>query len=318
MTPEKARRHEGTEARRGFIASTLRAFVPSCLCAFLIACQPAKDAAAPPSAPVLSTSEIREGYNRRVEKIERLWARPIVEIRWVDAEGKSHFEQGDGPLIVRKPHDLALAIGKAGNVFMWLGRNAERYWLFELRPPKDQPTTAYVGRIDELDRIDPRKLPLPVRPDQLIELLGITELPDGIEVAITEPPNAGYAVLGPVPGSGARTYWSLDEKLRPTRVGFIDPASGEVIAEAELSNYKPLPITGAPPGAWPDIATTVEIKVPASRANLKLILSDFTDDPAKIKDAQFDFERLVAANKPQQVREITPAGRSQEAGVKRQ
>lgn len=274
---------------------------------FLFGCQPPKDtAAAPAGLPAVSASELREAYNQRADRIERFWAHSVVEVDWVDAEGDAHFEQGDGPLIVRKPDEFALAVGKLGNTILWLGRNAERYWLFELKPPKGQPATAYVGRIDELDGVGPRRLPLPIRPDQLIELLGVTPLPDGLTVTRPAEQPGLYQVLGPsVPGQ-ARTYWWLNAELRPVRIGFIDPADGQVIAEAQLSEYRDLTMVGQPPGAWPYVPGRVEIRVPRSRASLRLFLSDVTNDPKKFRDAQFDFEALVKALKPQRIEVIEP------------
>lgn len=275
--------------------------------AFLTGCPP-KDRTPAPAAlvPDLSTSEIREAYNNRVAAIERMRAQAVVEVGWVDEKDKSHWQQGDGPLIIRKPHDLALAIGKLGNVMFWLGRNADRYWFFELNPPDNQPPIAYVGQIDELDQLRPNQLPLPIRPDQLIDFLGITNLPDDFEVVPAAGQGPGVYLLREhdIPGA-SRRYWWLDEKLRPTRIGFIG-TDGEVVAEAALSAYKPLPLAGSPPGAWPDVATRIEIKLPANRANVLLNLSDLTTEKSKFSDAQFDFDRLVRAHTPQQVRVIEP------------
>ena len=273
---------------------------------FMTGCPPRDRTPAPASVPQRSASEIREAYNGRTAAIQRMRARAVVEVSWVDEKDKSHWEQGDGPLLVRKPNDLALAIGKLGNVMFWLGRSDQRYWLLELKTPQGQPTTAYVGQIDELDQLHDRQLPLPLRPDQLIDFLGVTPLPDDFEMLMPMASGPGvYQLREKESVEGSRRYWWLDEKLRPTRVGFID-SDGQVIAEASLSQYTSLPIAGAPPGAWPDVASYVEIKLPGPRANVKLNLSDLTTDESKFNDAQFDFDRLVKVYKPQQVRAITP------------
>jgi hypothetical protein len=274
----------------------------------MIGCQEQKRVELPAEPlQTLSASEIRQAYNRRVGRIDRFWARSVVEVDWVDAEGKSHFEQGDGPLIVRKPAEFALAVGKLGNTILWLGRDAERYWLLELKPPGDQPATAYVGRIDELDRMDGRSSPLPIRADRLIELLGVTPLPE--EITVTQPADQPglYQVVG-AQGPGEPTiYWWLDRQLRPVRIGFVDAVTKQVVAEAKLSGEEEVRLVPQTTTGNPEIAGRIEIRMPARRATMRLFLSDATTKPDKFRDAQFDFESLVKSLKPQRVQVLQPA-----------
>ncbi len=55
---------------------------------------------------------------------------------------------------------------------MWIGGDDQRYWFFDLQ---DQETL-YTGRHALADRLDPHRVPVPIRPQDLPRLLGITPI----------------------------------------------------------------------------------------------------------------------------------------------
>lgn len=248
-----------------------------------------------PAAEAVTYPQFAAAYNRRVGKIERLWARVTMEVRWVDEQGNKHFEQGDGQLIVRKPDEMALAIGRLGNTMYWLGCDAKRYWMFELNPPKDQPRTAYIGSRALAHR---HRLPWPIHPDQLLGILGISpinqEMPDD-DVRWHVDGQQGTLQSHAEPSNGSQVVF--DVKYQRLLQRTVSRGENEVLLYADLSKYKPLKLVNKPPGAFPDVATRFELKLPPQQAQLSMTLSEMTNDPSKIRDVQFNFEKLIKALK---------------------
>jgi hypothetical protein len=269
---------------------------------------PGNETAAP---AVVDAGETIARHNDRVRRLNRMWSRAVVEIDWVDAKGKARFEQGDGPLILRKPHELALAVGKLGNTMYWLGSDADRYWLLQLDPPKDKPRTAYVGHHGPGAEADLERMPLPIRPDLLMQVMGISTvaLPSedpGVNIAQADT-EAVVLHIESADSPGMRELTFDPAKARLQRVVIRD-GDGEVIAEAGLSRYKTVELRGVPKGGWPEIPHRIEVRLPRRQATATLFLSQTTDGRAedKVRDAQFDLERLLRAFRIDRVEVIDP------------
>lgn len=256
-----------------------------------------------PDQPTVTYAELAAAHNAAVDRLEQLWVRTVLEARWVDEQGDKHFEQGDGPLIVRKPHELALAIGKLGNTRYWLGADADRYWLFDL---SGERRTAYIGRIDRIGnpaKADPdrRALPLPIQPNRLIGLLDITAWPDDVrpEVTATE---IGHVFTLPAEAAlgGLGRQIEVGPDARARRIALLD-ADDRVVLEAVLSDPGPVELADAPPGAWPRLAERIEIRLPRSDAKLKLVMRSPTGGADKVRDVQFDFEKLARLHRIERV-----------------
>ncbi len=280
------------------------------LAAALTGCPPAE----PPTAPVVvhaDPAQLVTRYNQRVDKIGQWWSRVVAEIRWTDDEGNSHFEQADGKLILRRPDELALAIGKFDEIMLWVGCDDEHYWLFQLRPPEGEPKTAYLGERGA-GPVGPRRIAgLPVAPDQLMRLLAVDPLPapdaPGVEIrhhqqdtVITLPADPQLAA--------ARRRYVIDESTARPRVIELLNAHGDAVLTTRLTHWKPLTQLGKPPGAFPHVATRIDTVMPGEQFRLTLGLSDPTDGRKwdRIKDAQFDFGRLVKLLKVERVVRIHP------------
>ncbi|MBI1373703.1 MAG: hypothetical protein GC159_13315 [Phycisphaera sp.] len=287
-------RHAATPALLALIAAVM--MLSGC------ATTPRDDA---PVGEAISYASVRARYNVRADRVKQMWVRSVVEVRWKDDDGK-HFEQGDGPLILRKPDDVALSVGKLGNTMLWLGADAQRFWLFNLNPPKGEAKTAYVGYHADVGKHGMNRLPIPVRPNQLIDLLGITALPDGPAVA-RRTTSGDVTVTVQQSGAGG-TYeqvYVLDaETMMPKAISFR--SGGEVYVTANLTNYKPLRISEVAPGSWPLVPGRIEINAPKENATMTLFLTDPIDGAERIRDTQFDFERLAKALKPAKIVELKP------------
>lgn len=274
---------------------------------------PSRAPVGPMSVTFLDYGEVARRHNARLAGVERLWARAVVEMRWTEPDGKRRYEQGDGNLIARLPDDLALGIGKLGNTRLWLGANGARYWLLDL---SGDQRVAYVGEANagvSGVQAGPGAGPLPVRPDAIVGLLGIGRLDPADDAVAARVDGRIVATLPAVmdEAQGAvrpARELGFDAEGRLDRITVID-REGQAILQVTLEQFKPMPLTGKAPGAWPDVARRMRLVVgPQTEepARIDLNLEDLTDNPDKFKDAQFDLGRLVDAL---QIDRIEPLGR---------
>ncbi len=268
----------------------------------LPACNGAKTDVTKPDIPYTT---LISKYNTRANHIKQIWARTVIEFQWTDKDKKKHSEQGSGTLMLRKPLDLALPINKLGTPLLWLGSDKNRFWLFELKPPKDQPTRVYVGTHAEAGKTSRRILSIPTQPDQLIQLLGITPLPSHSSDLqyVVDKTSKNLVVTIPIKDSPLKLSRRITidpTTLLPIQIQFID-ANMKVTTTALLSEFKPLQVKGLPFGSLPKIPTRIAISVTATGDSLKLHLSDQYDgiDPPRIRDFQFDFDRLKEFHEPE-------------------
>lgn len=255
-------------------------------------------------------AELRERYNSRTGQIEQIFARGNIEVRWEDDRGRRNFEQGDAHLYLRLPSELALAISKLSNTMYWVGGDEERFWYFDLNPPSGEPRQAVVGHHADIARTGLEDVPMPVRPDQLVHLLGVAEMPAPVDAQpprVTREDGADVAIIAADAEGEAFWRYELDpDNHRPRRIVLLDGEGEELVASA-LSRYEPLQRHEVPPGGWPYVPTRIEITTPATgRASLTLFLQDPSDgeDRDRIRDVHFDFERLADMLDPQEVRRV--------------
>lgn len=245
-----------------------------------------------PLSPPLSVEELVGRYNANLEGLDRLWARTEVSLRFLDADGNPRFERGDGKLIFVRPDHVAITLGKLNQTVLWAGGDDERYWMFDLTGGG----VAYVGRHDNIERLDTQQLPLPIYPDEVPYLLGL----EPIDEAVILGEERGYVVLQPVdtnllimvnPRSG-----------RPARIDVVGRNDRSVLV-SRLYDYQPMRIDGEPESAWPKVATRAEFAALDADASFKLSLTDMTDGVRKnrIRERAFDFDTLVEAFKPSRV-----------------
>ncbi|XHC24547.1 hypothetical protein ABWH91_09670 [Phycisphaerales bacterium ac7] len=124
---------------------------------------------------MLETAEpVRIAHNARVERLGVLWSRGIVAFRYRDAEGKLRDDQGNANVQLILPDRFAMRIHKVGETLLWIGCDAERYWMIDLLT---EPSRAYVGRHDDFTGEKGERVGLPVPPRELSRLMGLEELP---------------------------------------------------------------------------------------------------------------------------------------------
>lgn len=251
-----------------------------------------------PTEPLPSYQSLIESYNQRVERLDRVWSRAVVSVRWVDDRGRRQFEQGEGHFIFIRPHHVALNVGKLGRTLLWAGCDESQYWLFDL---SQDPKLAYVGRMDQLDQAAASAFPMPVFPFEVLYLLGA--MPLDAQAVPQEPAVEwlqGHYLIEP-PGTGLRML--LDRQThRPRRIDLLDERGASVII-CQLDRYAAVEQQGVGPGGWPWMATRIEITIPGQEGSLRMSLSDQTDGRAfdTINPRIFELPRLMRMHNPDQV-----------------
>ena len=248
--------------------------------------------------PTPGYKQLVQRYNQRVEPLDRLWASTEVHLRWQDPDGKQHSEHGDGTLIVVRPRQVAMTVGKLGNTIMWAGSNEHGYWLFDKR----ETGKVFFGRYRYIDKPCGRSLPMPIEPEAVPYLLGTMPLETDIDPAkATVARYNGYFLIEP-PGLDVR-LWLEPDTARPKRVDLLDDA-GEKAISAILREYWPVDQADMPRDDWPWLAHETQIYVHGEKAteqaDVRIELSNASDGKAgnKINPAVFDFDTLMQKHEP--------------------
>jgi hypothetical protein len=250
--------------------------------------------------PTPSYTELVKQYNAEVERLDRVWASTEVHLRWKDREGKTQSEHGDGTLIIVRPKNVALTIGKLGNTLLWAGSNEDGYWLFDKR----ENSKVFFGRHRFVDKPCSRSLPMPVQPEAVPYLLGTmpleaTPAPQGEAVATYN----GYFLIEPL-GLNVR-LWLHPQTARPKRVDLLDDDGRKVIS-AILREPWPVDQADVERAQWPLMAHETQIYVldrdAETEASVRLELQSASDgeDDDKIKPQVFDFDTLMQVHEPGQ------------------
>lgn len=243
--------------------------------------------------PLPTYGELIERYNATVKPLSHLWAAARVDLEWINEKGNRKSEHGDGKFMFVSPDKVALQIEEFGKGF-WAGGDGERYWLFELQDKR----TAYVGRFDHLDQLDEDAFPLPVKPADLLYVLGL--VPIDPTVAPDEPAVervAGHYLIEP-PGLGIRMLLHPDT-ARPVRVDLINKAGQSAVKCVLAESTQVKTRSTADPELL--IATRVDVYVLGQEARMTLKLKSATTDASEIRDAHFRFETLMKVYKPDDV-----------------
>lgn len=251
----------------------------------------------PPEAPAYGT--IAGAHNARIERLRTIYSRGVLEIRWSDETGR-HFEQGSVDLWVALPRHTALRVAKLGEVLLWLGSDDHHYWLFDRFA---QETTLVVGAHEESLR-SVHATALTVRPLSLLDLMGLTPLPDGAALDVVFDAERDAWVLETV-GAGGPIRLYLDRaKLLPKRVEVLSE-EGDVTLYSDLGRYKSVKLAGAAGLSNPKLATIVDIAATDDSARLKLALDSPNDDA---NPQVFRLERLIRALQPDRIEGTLPDG----------
>ncbi len=226
--------------------------------------------------PTETMAQVVERINRNNRPIVSLWARQSFEARLFDEKGESHFVNGDGSLVFRKPRELKLTGTKPFVKIFEIGSTAERYWL-EI---PEQLDTMWWGWYRNVGK--PCVRTVPVRPDLMIDVLGVGEIdPDfnhqPAPVMRFNPDADAYMFLWTVHEPdrwiAQKEVWYDRKTLHPQLVLLFDP-NGRVVLRAYLSKFEPVEVAEAPRAQWPTVATNYRLFFPDSGSTMTFQLKD--------------------------------------------
>jgi hypothetical protein len=251
--------------------------------------------------PVPTYEEVAAAYNRRVEPLDRLWARTVIRVWFVNQEGKEQQEQLEGHLQYLRPDRLLLTFDKVGTTYAALGSNDQKYWWIETRGDRK----AWVGQHEEATPELIAQLGLPVHPLEFVELLGITPLPVRAPGARVEWSEDGRLRVTAPGRMGERRLWLDPQRWVPLRVDVLG-TGGEVVISAELTRYQAVAVR-SPIGHWnPEVPGELQAQQDRAKLRVRMTLFDPETAGARPKASAFDLERLLKLLEVDQVQQLHP------------
>lgn len=251
-----------------------------------------------------------DAQTQRLARLGQIFASGPVELRWVD-EGGRHFETCRGELFVRMPSETALFLKKVGEPVLWLGSDARRRWLFDMRTKEvvlwlvDLDTPAQQGGL---------QAPFPIRRVALIDLLGLVELPPAEDLDAVFDGPAG-TLIGEFHGDGGEIRMTIDTATNlPIRVEALDD-EGRPFLRGDLDSYDTVDRPHLAPWELPRFPQRVVISVlepqevdgggeqsPSGldgvRSEVRLFLTPSVQGEQRVTDQRFDLEALSRSLKP--------------------
>jgi hypothetical protein len=257
-----------------------------------------------PQADAPTYAAIAEVHNLRVQRLSPMYGRGVLEVRWRDEDGR-HFEQGNLDIWLDLPRHTALRVEKVGSVFLWLGSNDDRFWLFDMLGDETVLLTAHHDSVLRGTGL------LTVRPLVLLDLAGLTMLPElngEYEPQVThDAQRDAWVVTAPGQGGMMRLYFDR-ASLFPIYAESLDEA-GTVLYQSEMrrDQYQSVPRPGAPPSAFGHMArrTVITATEPGNgiqSGELRITI----DAPTGRVDNQpmdrvFDLDRLMRSMRPDRI-----------------
>lgn len=278
-----APRRAATERFRNLVARLL----PACAAALMVhaaGCCPRNDALTQAewrlNPPTLPMAQVVAAINANNRRITSLWATLNYSVT-IDDQGHTHsVTSDDGTLLYSRPGDFRLNGKKEfiGTVFD-MGTDDRLFWL-EVVPGTNR---LWWGTYAELSRMGPAELPIPIRPDAVLQVLGVATIdPDFLDAA--EVPVMRYDRLTDsyvfVFASRGRDNWFARKEircdrvtLRPRRVILYD-ADGRPVLYARLSHDMTVRDPERPAGEGPMIAGDYRLFFPDSGSRMEFTFTD--------------------------------------------
>jgi hypothetical protein len=250
--------------------------------------------------------------NRRVASLRRIAAEGTLSVRWTE-EGRPRYEQGDIELWIDSEDRFALRVYKAavGEEFLWLGADASRHWLFDLRN-HDEPAVVVRSHAAPDAWAVPDSddsMPIELSPRSLLDLMGVTPLPlvsvPGSPVAdptVTTDAEGNVRIVT-VMGRGGIIRYGFDSSAHLPVWTELLGANGEVLVRGELAldQYESVELDDQPPGAYPKLPMRVRILDPATGSETMQIELGFAtarNSRMPANDRLFDLDVLMNRFQP--------------------
>ena len=262
----------------------------------LLGCQSVRSGLTEEQQTTLPTyDKVQARADERVGAIDRFWATAVVGLRYVDVDGKKRRQQGEGHFQVVKPANVALTIGKLGEIYLLLGCDDDQFWWIERLDEK----VAYVGDQNGARDLALRRMGVPVLPTDLLMLADLNAWPaPGSESAGTVieceredfDPSQIFAVRFVEPDR-IRVVYLTRLAFEPVGVDLISPR-GELIARSDLSNFERV-LNHIDPLQHQRVPTRITVEVPSAQSRIELTLSRAEISSRRPKPVVFDFSELV-------------------------
>jgi len=233
--------------------------------------------------PTQAMAMVVNAINANNEKIPSLWA-TLNYSATINVEGHVHSVSGDdGVLLYQavngRPTNLRLRGNKefVGPVFD-MGCNGRQFWV-EVVPGAH---TMWWGNYDDLRRLKPDRLPIPVRPDLVLEVLGVRTIQTdfrAMPAPIMRYDGAAdayvflFAVEAPDRWYAQKEVYYDRGTLRPRRVVLYD-LEGRPVLDARLSKDVKVTVDGQGATNWPLVAGDYKLFFPDSGSRMEFTLKD--------------------------------------------
>jgi hypothetical protein len=231
----------------------------------------------PPLRPI---SEVIAAINANNQKIPTLWATLNYSATVKDEKGQVHNVVSDDGMLLYAHPNLFHLVGKkefVGTVFD-MGANDREFWL-ELLPGAN---VMYTGTFTAMAHASAAKLPIPLRPDLVAEVLGVgtfneTLLKQPVPVMRYDGSTDSYVFLFARQGEyrwfAQNEIWYDRTTLRPRRMVFYN-FEGIPKLDARLSADKPVQDPDRPRDQWPLIAGDFKLFFPDTGDHMEFTLKD--------------------------------------------
>lgn len=228
--------------------------------------------------PTLPLEQVVAGINRNNQKITSLWTRiSYLEAWFVDRQNKSEkYVNGNGNLLYSAPASIRITTMKELVAdLMDMGSDGTRFWLWQ-----KHDNVFWWGDYADLEKPGARQIP--VRPDLVLEVLGIR----AIDPILTDEPvpvlrfNNDADSYMIVWQKRVADHWAAQKEiwydrvtLRPSTVLLFD-ADGRVVLRAWLSNFQPVRVANQSADQWPVMATHYRLFFPESGSKMNFDLGE--------------------------------------------
>jgi hypothetical protein len=228
--------------------------------------------------PKETMARVVSGINANNQKIPTLWASLYYKADIRD-QGRTHTVFGEGVLLYRAPMGMRLVGQKefVGTVFE-IGSTDTQYWL-QVKP---ELNTLWIGRYADLAHVDIDRLPIPIRPDLVLSVLGIESIDTNFNAlpAPTMRYNNEQDVYMFVWNAKAPDRWVAQKEIwydratrRPRRVLLYD-GNGRTVLRADLSMQRAVQLYDVPQKDWPVMPGDYKLFFPDTGSRMEFTINE--------------------------------------------
>ena len=228
--------------------------------------------------PTLSLDDLVRHINENSAKIPTLWAREHFNGLIVDRQqNKAAHVDGYGNLLYTGPNKMKLTADNELTHLFSMGSDGEKFWLYE-----NHEQVFWWGDYASASKVDSGEIP--VRPDMVMEILGIRPVNPNLAeapVPVMRFNNAGdiYMVdwqqLSGDHWVVVKEIWYDRQTLLPQKVLLFD-GGGHVAMWAMLSNFQKVEVPQTDEKDWPVMAARYDLSFPYSGSKITMELTDMT------------------------------------------